>query len=71
MDWQNAFNVVFGLAAAACGWMLKMFSERLKSHDDRLELLPATYARRDDVKDMKQEILHALQRIENKVDLKH
>ncbi len=71
MDWQVLFNGIAGLAMAAGGWIMKMIYDRLNNHGKRLEEIPSTYARRDDVKDMKQEILHALQRIENKVDLKH
>ena len=71
MDWQSAFNAVFGLLAAAMGWVMKSIYDRQNIHDKQFQDLPNTYSRRDDVKDMKQEILHTLQRIENKVDLKH
>ncbi len=71
MDWQSAFNVVGGLLIGLGGWIMKSMHSEIKDNRDAIAKLPETYARRDDVKDMKQEIIDALQRIEDKVDRKY
>lgn len=67
MDWHYAFDAVLGIASVAVGWIMKMFNDRLKTVEDDHKELPNVYARRDDVKDMKGEILEYLRRIEDKV----
>ncbi len=52
----------------AFGAVLKMFNDRLKSVEQSHKELPDVYARRDDVKDMKQELVDMLRRIEDKLD---
>lgn len=70
MDWQHGFDVVLAIAFAMVGWIVKAMHERLNKHENWFSELPDMYARRDDVKDMKQEMLTVLNRIENKLDNK-
>lgn len=71
MDWQAAFNVVIGLLGAFGGYIMKIFHDEIKDNREELLKLPSTYARRDDVREMKQDIIDTLKRIEDKVDRKY
>jgi hypothetical protein len=70
LDWQHGFDVLLGIVATLGVWIVKAMHERLNKHDEQLDELPGIYARRDDVKEMKQEMLAVLVRIENKLDNK-
>lgn len=65
------FGSLWTVIQIAFGWVLKMFNDRLKTVEDNHSELPDTYARRDDVKDMKLELVGMLRRIEDKLDRKH
>jgi MOSC domain-containing protein YiiM len=68
MDWQSAFNIALGLIGAIGGWLLRIIWEaqiRLKDDLDALERrLPETYARRDDLKVVMEQIDHRFDRLE-------
>lgn len=71
VDWQSAFNILFALFGAVGGYVMKVFHDEIKDNRDELQKLPSTYARRDDVKEMKTDIIDTLKRIEDKVDRKY
>lgn len=71
VDWQSAFNILFALFGAVGGYVMKVFHDEIKDNRDELQKLPSTYARRDDMKEMKTDIIDTLKRIEDKVDRKY
>lgn len=71
VDWQSAFNILFALFGAVGGYVMKVFHDEIKDNREELQKLPSTYARRDDVKEMKTDIIDTLKRIEDKVDRKY
>lgn len=71
VDWQSAFNILFALFGAVGGYVMKVFHDEIKDNREELQKLPSVYARRDDMKDMKIDIMEALRRIEHKVDGTH
>lgn len=79
MDWQDAFNIVYGIAALLGGWTLKGFYDAINElrhedgalHDRVTKLatsLPDTYARRDDMKEIKETLVRIESKIDRKVD---
>jgi len=62
-DFQQAWNLAVGAIVAVVGWFLQMLHAKV----DRI---PETYARRDDVKDRFSDVMSALARIEEKLDAK-
>jgi hypothetical protein len=68
IDWQSAFNVAAGLLWALVGWLLRVIwdaQQRLKNDLDGLERrLPETYARRDDLKTVMEQINDRFDRLE-------
>lgn len=72
MDMQAAFNVAVGLISAVGGWFFRVLWEaQSKLREDLAELergLPATYARRDDVRDLSNAIFERFDRVEAKID---
>lgn len=71
LDWQAALNYAWGAVTLLGGWIMLSIRERLNNHDAQFQKLPEIYARRDDVKEMKHELLDVLDRIEKKVDQKN
>lgn len=79
MDWQSAFNVVFAIAMVSGGWILKVLYDAVTElrradgdiHDRVTKLatsLPDTYARRDDMKEIKETLVRIESKIDRKVD---
>lgn len=72
MDMQAAFNVAVGLISAVGGWFFRVLWEaQSKLREDLAELergLPATYARRDDVRDLTSALFERMDRLEQKID---
>lgn len=79
MEWLNLavgiIGIVVTLALAFGGFFLKHLNDKFSDHVKRLDKaeeslhsLPDVYARRDDVKDMKNEILSGLRDLSNKVE---
>lgn len=72
MDWQAAFNALFGLFIVVISWVGTMLHDRVSKAEEKQDALrneiPKTYARRDDVKDRFDEVVSFLRRIEDKVD---
>jgi hypothetical protein len=66
VDMQAAFNVVAGIAGTLGVFVLNWMSGEIKTLHARLSGLPETYARRDDLADIKA----TLRRIEEKLDSK-
>lgn len=68
MDYQTAFNVAFGIACGAIGWLVRVVWEaQRRVQDDLSELerrLPETYARRDDLARMLDSISDRFDRLE-------
>lgn len=71
VDWQAAFNFVAGIAGAFGAWVMKMIIDDIRDIQKYQAAMPETYARRDDVKEIKKELLDALIRIETKIDRKY
>lgn len=71
-DLQSMVNWLFGIAAAIIGYVVRHLhgktERRIEILETEFKSLPETYSRRDDVKEMKREILEMLSRIETKVD---
>lgn len=72
MDWQAAFNALFGLFIVVISWVGTMLHDRVSKAEEKQDAfrneVPKTYARRDDVKDRFDEVVSFLRRIEDKVD---
>jgi hypothetical protein len=71
-DLQSTINWLFGVVVGVIGYVVRHLhgkaEQRISILEAELKLLPETYSRRDDVKEMKREILEMLSRIETKVD---
>lgn len=67
---QAAFNVAFTLAGALGGVLLKGLRDDINRNRAALDDLPSTYARRDDLKSLGDELKATLARIEDKIDRK-
>lgn len=71
-DLQSMVNWLFGIVAAIIGYVVRHLhgktEQRIEVLEAELRGIPETYARRDDVKEMKREIIDMLNRIETKVD---
>lgn len=71
-DLQSMVNWLFGIVAAIIGYVVRHLhgktERRIEILEAELKVLPETYSRRDDVKEMKREIMESLARIETKVD---
>lgn len=81
MDLTLAFNIAITLVSFLGGWLLKSLFERIRSLEiadinmakefsDIRVLLPSAYVRRDDFKELGDNIFSALRRIEDKLDTK-
>lgn len=79
MDMQTAFNIVLGIVAFLCGWVLNNLKEsirNLQTSDSDLatkvqaiELLVAgSYVKRDDLDKMTTALFAKLDKIESKLD---
>lgn len=68
MDLQTLFNIAVGLIGSLWAFLMKLAEDEIKSIKEEQKELPNIYARRDDVKTMKDEIITLLQRIEDKVE---
>lgn len=70
-DLQSTINWLFGVVVGVIGYVVRHLhgkaEQRISILEAELKLLPETYSRRDDVKEMKREILEMLSRIETKV----
>jgi hypothetical protein len=68
MDLQSAFNIVAGVACGIGGWVLRIIwdaQQRLSGDLAELERrLPDTYARRDDIRDLRRELNERFDRLE-------
>lgn len=71
MDWQTLFVSSLGIINLLGGAVILNFRERINGLEKQIQDFPNVYARRDDMKEMKREILDALERIENKVERRH
>lgn len=70
MEFQTAFDVLLGLAGALGGWIMKTLHDEQKDLRKRLDEIPETYARRDDVQRGFDQLNQVLVRIEEKIDRK-
>jgi hypothetical protein len=72
MDWRDAFNVAILIAGALGGWALRTIWDAVSNLRDTVaELernLPETYARRDDVRDLRDMIVARFDRLEARLD---
>lgn len=79
MDWQTAFNVTFaivGLLVTAAITLLtntvtELRREDAEIHDRVTKLamqLPETYARRDDMREIRETLVRIEQKLDNKAD---
>jgi chromosome segregation ATPase len=72
MDWQMAFNVLFGVLAAVFGWLARTMFDAVRDLKDDLSNLREEIARdrvhRDDFKEAIREIKAGLERIYDKLD---
>jgi hypothetical protein len=72
MDWRDAFNVAILIAGALGGWALRTIWDAVSNLRDTVaELernLPETYARRDDVRDLRDMIVTRFDRLEARLD---
>lgn len=80
MEWiLGVAGLVITVLMGIGGWMMTSHENRMKKQDERMDELatlyqsiPGIYARRDDVRDMKNEILTAVRDLSSKVDgLRH
>ncbi len=71
-NWHDAFNIAFAFLAMVGGWALRTLWDAVtRMREDLAELernLPATYARRDDVRQMTEALVARLERLEEKID---
>jgi len=74
MDWQAAFNTIFGIMASAFGWFAKTMFDAVRDLKDDLSNLREEIARdrvhRDDFREAIREIRAGLERIYDKLDAK-
>jgi len=72
MDWRDAFNVAILVAGALGGWALRTIWDAVSSLRDTVatleRTLPETYARRDDVRDLRDMIVTRFDRLEARLD---
>lgn len=72
IDWHSIADAIGGAFLLIFGWALSVIHTDNKATrdalDDHIKSLPATYARRDDVSEMKDEILSAIREL--RIDLK-
>ena len=70
--WHDLANVGFGVVSVIGGWTLRTLWDavsRLREDLAALErVLPETYARRDDVRQMTEALVARLERLEEKID---
>ncbi len=70
--WNDAFNIAFALVSMVGGFILRTLWDAVtRMREDIAELertLPATYARRDDVRQMTEALVARLERLEEKID---
>jgi hypothetical protein len=71
-NWNDAFNIAFALVSMVGGFILRTLWDAVtRMREDLAELernLPATYARRDDVRQMTEALVARLERLEEKID---
>jgi len=74
MDWQLAFNIVFGILATTFGWLARTLFDAVSSLKDDLSKLrqdiAAERVHKDDFKDAIRELKQMLERIFDKLDAK-
>lgn len=70
MDWHYVVDALLAVVTAVGGWFVKGLQSSIERVSDRLDTLPDTYARRDDVREMYGQILDNLKDISNKIDRK-
>lgn len=72
LSWQDAFNLLGGVVLTVGGWVLRSIWDALQELRklilDMEKDLPRTYARRDDTRDMFNQILNMLKDINTKLD---
>ena len=69
MDWQTVINIALGSVLAAIGWFAREIWDSVKElrraiHQVEKEL-PELYVRRDDLKEVRQEMAARFDKIEN------
>lgn len=70
MDVQHIIDGLFAALGLFVGIVVKSLHTRVEAIDDKLDDIPGTYARRDDLKDSVGRVYAILERIENKLDRK-
>lgn len=70
MDWHWVIDGLFALTTAVGGWFVKGLQNSIDRVSERLDTLPNTYARRDDVREMYGQILTGIDKINDKLDKK-
>lgn len=81
MDFAVVLNIALLVISAMGGWLFRILFDRMKGMEDAdqkladqvaalREALPTNYVRRDDFKQLGDNIFSALRRIEDKIDLK-
>ncbi len=69
MDYQDAFNILFGLAGFLGGWVLNNLSKSIERLDADVRAMPKQYVSKEDWKsamsDMKDEMRAGLTKIDN------
>lgn len=72
MDWQTAFNVVFGVLAGVFGWLARTVFDAVSQLKDDLsglrEEIARDLVRKDDFRDELREVKAMLERIFDKLD---
>jgi hypothetical protein len=68
MDYQVAFNLVVGLAAAFGGWVLRSITNTLENLQRDHKEMMSQFVRRDDYRDALERIETVLNRIWDKLD---
>jgi hypothetical protein len=68
MDYQVAFNLVVGVAAAFGGWVLRSITNTLENLQRDHKEMMSQFVRRDDYRDALERIETVLNRIWDKLD---
>lgn len=74
MNWYDVALGLLTLGAAAAGWFLRQLWDAVQELKEDLHGLEndvrTNFARRDDVREMFQDLLNAVRRVEDKLDFK-
>lgn len=70
MDYQDAFNIAVGLAAAFGGWTLRSITNSLENLQRDHKEMMSQFVRRDDYRDALERIEQILNRIWDRLDEK-